>query len=115
MQKVLYDQIILCEADIALCDFKPIEEGEVRNENRRKDPLSDYTVTTTSGIQALHGLYDTDRLFSIPWSKMYRKKLFNNIKYPINHAEENKFIAYNLLYQAAKVVYIHQTPHYDVI
>jgi len=115
MLKVLYDQIILCEADIALCDFQPIEEGEVRNENRRKDPLSDYTVTTTSGIQALHGLYDTDRLFSIPWSKMYRKKLFNNIKYPVNHVDEDEFIAHKLLYQAAKVVYIHEPLYYYVI
>ncbi|WP_165769024.1 glycosyltransferase family 2 protein [Virgibacillus profundi] len=115
MLKVLYHQIVFTEADIALCDFQPIEEREEKNENRRKDPLQNYSVTTSSGIKALHGLYDTDRLFSVPWSKMFRKELFNHIKYPVGYVDDDEFVAHRLLYQADKVVYIHEPLYYYVV
>lgn len=115
MLRVLFRQIVLTQADIALCDFQPIEEGEEKNVNRRKDPLQNYSVTTSTGAQALHGLYEKDRLFSVPWSKMYRKDLFNNIKYPEGYVDEDEFVAHRLLYQADKVVYIHEALYYYVV
>jgi|SRR5690625_197918 len=115
MLQVLYEQIIQHEADIALCDFEPIEEGEYINEKRSEEPLSDFKVTTTKGVHALHGLYDVDRLYSVPWSKMYRKKIFNHIRYPDRFIDEDEFIAHELLYQSTKVVYVQEPLYYYVI
>ncbi|MGM8364858.1 glycosyltransferase family 2 protein [Virgibacillus sp. W0181] len=115
MLEVLYDQMVTTAADIVLCNFHPIEEGEDKNENRRKDPVQDYSVTTFSGAEALNGLYDTDRLFSVPWSKMYRKTLFKSIQYPIGYVDDDEFVAHKLLYLAAEVVYVHEPLYYYVV
>lgn len=115
MLNVLYHHMVSAQAGIALCDFQPIEEGEDKNYNRRNEQLQNCSVTISSASQALHGLYDTDRLFSVPWSKMYRRELFNNIKYPVGYVDDDEFVAHRLIYQAAKVIYIHEPLYYYVV
>lgn len=112
MVEILYEQIVSAQADIAMCDYFPTEEG---NDNQRKSALPDYSVGTYTNKQALHGLYNKSHTYVVPWNKLYRKEIFKNVKYPSGYLYDDEFTAHRVLYEANKIVYVHAPLYYYVI
>jgi len=102
-------------ADISLCDFFPIEEGVQIDDNQRKETLSDIKRTIKTGSDALPDIYEIERLYTVPWSKVYRKSLFSDIIFPEGYVDPEEFIAHRLLYKAKKIVHVHVPMYYYVI
>ncbi|PAV31544.1 hypothetical protein CIL05_02480 [Virgibacillus profundi] len=111
MVEILYKEIVSAEADIAMCDFSPTDEGK---EIQRKNALPDYSVTSYTQKRGLHGLYEKNLTYVVPWNKIYRKKLFADIEYPSGYLYDDEFTAHKLLYEANKIVYV-QVPLYFYI
>ena len=68
----------------------------------------DYKLESFSGREMLRNLFmpgmgiQTDAV----WSKIYRKELWNTIRFPLNKRFEDTATSYQVLYKAKKVIYI---------
>ncbi|SDQ09766.1 glycosyltransferase family 2 protein [Virgibacillus salinus] len=112
MVEILYKHITSNNADIAMCDYLPTEEGQ---EEKRKNVILDYSVTTNTHIQALNGLYEKTHTYVVPWNKLYKKGLFKDVKYPSGYLYDDEFTAHRLLYETNKIVYVHAPLYFYVI
>lgn len=43
---------------------------------------------------------------AVAWNKLYKKKLFENLRYPIGRIHEDEFLTYKLLYKAGRVAWL---------
>ena len=67
-----------------------------------------------SRIEALRDFYAKDYIGCAPWNKVYKKSIWDNIRFPENHYREDEWIFYRVL-DAASVIYHIGTPEYHYI
>ena len=84
-------------ADICVCGYSSVPEGETEVPNDM----------VMSGAEATkHLLTEQDNYQVVAWNKMYRKELFNRIKYPVSKKYEDTLTTYKLLNKAKTVSFI---------
>lgn len=89
------------DADIAQCDFLCIDKDS------KLLPLNpDRDICVLSGMEALReycfGISEVQ--YCVSWNKLYRKELFDGIRFPVGRQHEDVFTSYKLLYKAKRVV-----------
>ena len=99
MYETLYNDINHFNADISICDFTIVTENEI------KKYVSKNVHWSMTGNEAVYYLIGKNLFTVNVWNKLYRKSLFNNIRYPNNCLYEDFHIMYKLLYKANVVVY----------
>ncbi|MBC5624031.1 glycosyltransferase [Clostridium sp. NSJ-49] len=102
MYKILYDKIIQNDSDIVICEFK-----KVYNKTDVIDTIENTKSIELNNIDALHMLYsDKGAEFTVAWNKIYKKELFDEVRYEEGKIHEDEFIAHKLLYKAQKITYV---------
>ena len=97
---ILYKNLIEFKADISVCGFSHEKEG-MKSKYEKKE----YTETYDSQ-KALKKMIDLKANFSVcAWNKLYKKKLFDNIKYPKGCIYEDVATTYKVIDRANKIVY----------
>lgn len=102
----------LCEeydCDVAQCDFLCIAEDSV------KLPLiSQQDITFYDNKQAIHELCcgSSQTKFSVVWNKIYKRNLFDKIRYPIGRIHEDEFTTYQVLWNIKQMVVTKQYLYY---
>ena len=102
----------LCEkysCDIAQCDFLTIAEDSL------KLPLnSQRAINLLDNRQALHELCSgrNNVKYTVVWNKVYKKALFDNIRYPVGRIHEDEFTAHLVLWNARKIAVTNQYLYY---
>lgn len=112
VEKSMYETLISIaekyNADIVHCEYieamdesaKIVQEKKIIEKCLEKD-------------EALDNLYNELTVSSaIAWNKIYKKELFNGIRYPVGKIHEDEFITYKLIYKANKVVYTNEKLYY---
>lgn len=101
MYERLHDAIINNNADIAICGFRKInEDGK---------PIESINVGQAlySGFEILNSHLMTKwEYWVVAWNKLYKKCLFDDIKYPKGKIHEDSFIVHELFYKAERVICI---------
>lgn len=104
----LLNLAIKSNADIAIGEHKRIYSSKpffVKNEKE--------TEQTLSTQEALNILFKRSHLsFILSWGKIYRRFLFNNIRFPQGKFHEDEFTTYLILYNAKKIAYTSETLYY---
>lgn len=98
MISALYERIDEDESDIAQCGAWSADTND--------QILITYTQEnqTLTGFQALELLDgDTGVLFGVTWNKLYRKKLFNDVRFPYGKCHEDVFVMHELFDQCKMV------------
>ena len=101
----LYHALCDSHASIAVCDF---EKG---NDDNYRFLSSDYTVEQISGTEAILRSYADSHCalrYIAPWAKIYRKSLFNGIRYPDGKIFEDIYVTHQLLYKAERIAVVNQ-------
>lgn len=97
----LYYMLKKAEADIAICNyFRCTQASATINQKLSVEKIYEY-----SNIEALEQFtshFCTQMI--VPWGKLYRAKLFTDIRYPIGRVHEDDFTTHKLIYLARKVV-----------
>ena len=102
----------MCEkysCDIAQCDFLTIAEDSL------KLPLnSQRAINLLDNRQALHELCSgrNNVKYTVVWNKVYKKALFDNIRYPVGRIHEDEFTAHLVLWNARKIAVTNQYLYY---
>lgn len=111
MYEILYNQIIKNKADISMCAFKKVSEFD-KNELLGKFILNQ-EVEISNNEEAVFKLGENDSVtYVVAWNKLYKKSLFNNIRFKEGIIHEDEYIIHRLLYQANKLVYIKENLYF---
>lgn len=110
MYEILYDLIKKYESDISCCNYKKIYDifkDEYENVNSLE-------VIEMSNIEAIKNLYDKEIgvKLVIACNKLYRKNLFDNIRYKVGRLHEDEFMAHRILYNSKKITYVDNELYY---
>ena len=108
MLKVMFELAIKNDADIVQCDFlriNNIEQIKDVNDN------SDYKIL--SNIESLCELHEKTYVNTIlAWNKIYRRELFEEIRYPDGKIHEDEITTYKLIYKANRIVKTNRVLYY---
>jgi glycosyltransferase involved in cell wall biosynthesis len=93
-------------ADIAECNFIKVYEEKIDTfEFPRK---KEEAILKTDGVGALFLFMSDDDEIStnsvVVWNKLYKKKLFDNIRFPVGKTHEDQFTTYKILAEAKSFV-----------
>ena len=109
MFQKLYENIIEYNADISICDYVEVFQDKeiIYQEKIEKKKL------ILSNIEALEKIYkEKGWLYVVAWNKLYKKELFNDLRFPIGKVHEDEMIAHEILYKANKIIFIEDQLYY---
>src|SRR5690625_786495 len=110
MFETLYNNAKTYSSDIVVCDYLNTYEDDPQD---IKAFTVDYRIQHYNNIEALNQLYTTNNVtFVVPWNKLYRRCLFENIKYKVGSINDDETVIHDLLYYSDKVTYIQTGLYY---
>ncbi|MDY5030028.1 glycosyltransferase [Hallerella succinigenes] len=110
MISTLFDLLKSNDADISVCNFTPFTE--------RVSPLNKApTIDTLSGKDAAKRLYQSQYATQtvVAWDKLYKRSLFDHLRFKVGKFNEDEFFSYRALYLANKVVFTSQELYFYFI
>lgn len=107
----LYNMIKKNNYDLAICDFLKVKHDElVCNTYEESDIVKEF-----NGLSILDELYGPYNIhFVVPWGKLYKKELFNELRYDLGKLCEDEYIVHRILYKCNKVIYSGKIMYYYV-
>lgn len=101
MIEILYKNIKRYDADISICEFQEEStEGTIL-----KSKTENKEIKVFNREEALYELILQDNITNHAWNKLYKKKLFEGIKYPKGKLMEDIGTTYRLFEKSNKIVY----------
>lgn len=105
MYEVLYKNIIKYNADISICKYEKVNEIEIKEDI--KGDINNEEVLVMSNVEAIKELLSAqEKISNHAVTKLYKKRLFENIKYPEKRKFEDIGTTYYLFEKSKKVVFI---------
>ncbi|MDQ1000338.1 glycosyltransferase involved in cell wall biosynthesis [Neobacillus niacini] len=103
--EILFNMIISTNAEIAQCGFtKVYEEKNIKGNIKNQVIVPTSNKNILNKIESLTSLFNQDYVVSVVvWNKLYRKELFDNIRFPVGKIHEDEFTTYQLLYKSKKL------------
>lgn len=103
--ELLYSAIVLHNADVSCCKMQAFRDEE--NPCCAIESVCDPAVSLLPGREAVLSIYNgTGRVSICACGKLYRKKLFTSLRFPLRKLHEDQAIVPILLYQANRVASI---------
>lgn len=104
MCEILYNQIEFNNSDLAIFQFKRTKKDYY---NQIINNIGTINAMKISNKKALEKLYiEGNSEFIFCWSKLYKKELFDNIKFDEGRIYEDQLISKNILYRANNIIYL---------
>lgn len=96
----LYKKLLQEDADICECSFFCLKKNKLIRER-----IFDYEVLgNETAVRRLFAIpYES---FVVVWNKLYKKKLFEKIRFPEGKLQEDEYTTYKLIYESNKVAYV---------
>ncbi|WP_370774267.1 glycosyltransferase family 2 protein [Clostridium sp.] len=108
MYMILYDAIIKSKSDISQCKFKYFSKEDELNKNI----INDGKYEIYNNIDAIEEIIDNKNLNTNVWNKLYKRELFNDIRFPKGKIHEDEFVTYKVFYRAKTVSYVNKELYY---
>ena len=106
--KDLYLAIMKTKADVGVCYYKYVYDQE-----EDIDVIENGDITVYNNTYKFNNLYNFLRDYTVvAWNKIYSKKIFKNIKYPVGKIHEDQYIICDVLDNANSVAYINEELYY---
>lgn len=96
------------------CEVGIVRYQKVFFNHCRQDVGDPVQMECVTGIQASLRMYEDSYsiMTATAWGKIFQKRLFNGIRFPMGRIYEDEAVTYKLLYDAEKVVYIDAVLYY---
>lgn len=97
------------EADVSFCNL-----NRVYSEEYELNDIQDGTLHIYSGKQAVKNILDKNLhvVSVIACGKLYKKELFESIRFPVGKLHEDEFTTYKIFYKCTKVVFMDKGYYY---
>src|SRR5690625_3214033 len=106
MYEKLYKNAIKHSSDIVLCRYKEVygfENNLINNTVEEKDAQH---FINLSAIKQMYVNKSTYIAYVVPWNKLYKRQLFENIRYETGNIYDDETVAHKLLYESKKITVI---------
>lgn len=110
----LHEVLLRTESDIAVTNFTPfIEETGVYQIHLSPEDYYEEVHSPQEWFQMQYGKgHHLSQCFTVPWVKLYKKSLFETVRYPehVKHAADD-YTTWKLYLLADKIVYINEASY----
>lgn len=97
----LYEALIHTDSQIAMCKYEYIK-GDCMTQNHKDGEQVVYT-----GIEMIENMYSPDgAFFVVAWNKLYKRSLFEGIRYPQGRIHEDEATTHRLYKKAKQAVFV---------
>lgn len=111
MYEILYNEAIKNKADIVISEFEKVCENKEYVNNK----LGKYKIVNYENMEILNQLFkEKNLIFVVAWNKLYKRGLFDNLRYEEGKIYEDEFIIHKLLYKSKRVTLIDFKLYYYV-
>lgn len=102
MYEELYVALADNDADMSICNFKYVGDGDTDLDDNSNLPIQNGVLT---GIDIITKKIDAEKqwYWVIAWNKLYKRDLFSDIRYPVGKLHEDEFVLHKLLLKCNKV------------
>ena len=107
MYEVMQETMRANGADIVTCSFEQENEPSFLGQN-----VDDYHVKNMTGSEAL---CDIETPLVVAWNKLYKRRLFEGLRYPIGRLHEDEFIIHRVFRRCKTVSVIDKPLYYYTI
>ena len=108
MYEVLYNLLKQYNADVSICNFYTVSQGKISIKN------ADNGINEYNRIEILKEILLDRNIQSYAWNKLYKKELFDEIKYPIGKKYEDIGTTFYSLEKCNKVVVTGKSEYYYI-
>lgn len=108
MYEVLYNLLKQYNADVSICNFYTVSQGKIAIKN------IDSGIKEYTRIEILKEILLDNNIQSYAWNKLYKKELFDEIKYPVGKKYEDIGTTFYLLEKCNKVVVTGKPEYYYI-
>lgn len=110
--EILYKNMIDTNADISICGIQKINEQDKINHKLQN---INQKVKVFEPIEVYRNLYNSLALETvIACNKLYKKELFDNIRYPKGKINEDNYVIHYLISKTKRIVYTSSKLYYYV-
>lgn len=109
--KILYQLLKKNKADIAAGNFENYKvKGKVYEYwiNDGQYFEKNYSIEAWFKIEYRSGVYNLSQVFVVPWGKLYKRSLFEDIVYPVDKPIEDDLTTWKIYLLADKITYVNQ-------
>ncbi len=99
MYELMMKQMIDREADMVTCWY------EQKDEKQFSHHIDDKQVITKT-IDGTEALCDIEIPLVVAWNKLYRRYIFDDLRYPVGRLHEDEFLIHRIFYKCKKIVVI---------
>lgn len=110
MYDKLYSNLLLTNSDISICGRYYVY-GDSKKIIRYNEKPGIQVMDSKSAIKKMNSFSSFDMA---AWDKLYKRALFNSIKFPENKLSEDYFIMYKLFLNAERICYTPEPLYYYV-
>lgn len=110
MVERMYNVAVEKQADVVVCDYMKVDEGEEAAQTQESGDVIE--ITDENRLDYMFG--NTKIVFTVTWNKLYKRDLFQNIRFPEGKVHEDEFVTYKILHLAEKVYYLKEELYYYV-
>lgn len=108
MYEILLTLLIDNNADIAQCEFIRTFDEEESVDNSQRN-----TIETFDNNESLKNIYNKKAISTVvSWNKLYKRELFEYIRFPKGKIHEDEFTTHKLLYKSKKLVYTNKVLYF---
>lgn len=98
----LYKNLTQTRSDLSICGYEEIHENEEVDINQKETS----EVLTFDDNNKFEQLYTKNKVvFITAWGKLYKREIFDKIKYPVNKINEDEFVCHHILSLCKKVCF----------
>lgn len=103
MYKKLLELITASDSDMAVCNFSYVDEnGNLLEERNLSSPIKDEYLDVDRYIKRWHG--DRGWYYVTPVNRLYKKRVFDDLRYPVGIRFEDEFIMHHLVYRCSHII-----------
>lgn len=97
----LYKALLESSSDLVICNYKEIYE-DIKVENEKKGPLKNEILLS---YEAIEKLFESGSwYYVVPWNKIYRKELWNQIRFPKGYIHEDEAVIHRIFERCNKII-----------
>lgn len=108
MIEVLYELIIENEAELAICNIECVYDSGEKKE--MCSPLRNRIYLSNEWIEEL--FHSLTWYYVVAWNKLYKKELWNKVRYPVGYIHEDEAVIHRILKQCKKIVTTEEKLYY---
>ncbi len=112
MVSILYNNLQEYQADISMCDFLKIYEGEEDSTALISQDATPDQISFYESQQVMELLWTVGQQTVIAWNKLYKKSMFENLYYPVGLLHEDEHLIHYILERCERLVYDNRQLYY---